>query len=136
MSGDHQPQFLTQHLQQEIIFFCYRWWLVLQHKTTSKDADIWHTSTTSKDADIWHTLDVHSLKSPYWWRIGDGSGSPVRCITGVEPSVTWTSQHAWGNQQLLFHIQTPPIYWSIGGSVRSHSKKYDLHRIVYVQQRI
>jgi len=28
-----------------VIFFCYRWWLVLQHKTTSKDVDVSNTST-------------------------------------------------------------------------------------------
>jgi len=38
-------RFSTQHSQQKVIFFCYRWWLVLQHKTTSKDVDVLNTST-------------------------------------------------------------------------------------------
>ena len=109
MSGVSPSQFFpasrfsTLHLHQDMIFFCYRWWLVLQHKTTSKDADVWHTST-----------DIHSLKPPYWWLFGDGSGSPVRYTTGVEASVTCTLQHAWGNQQLLVsHSNTTKllIYW-------------------------
>ena len=96
-------KFSTQHLHQDVIFFCYRWWLVLQHKTTSKDADVWHTST-----------DVHSLKPPYWWLFGDGTGLPVRYTTGLEPSVTWTSQHAWGNHQLLVSHSNATnllVYW-------------------------
>jgi len=49
-------------------------------------------------------------------------------------SVKLRSMHG-ATSSFWFHIQKPPNHRPVGGSVRSHSREYDLHRIVYVQQR-
>ena len=49
-------RFSTRHSQRKVIFFCYRWWLVLQHKTTSKDVDVLNTSTNVGYIQGYHRL--------------------------------------------------------------------------------
>jgi len=49
-------------------------------------------------------------------------------------SVKHRSMHG-ATSSFWFHIQKPPNHRPVGGSLRSHSRAYDLHRIVYVQQR-